>query len=123
MRVILAALLVAAIAPAAWGAARPQVRLMGASPATVAGSGFQAQERVVVSVSTTSTHLSKTLLASERGAFVARFAKAVSATGCGRIAIVAVGAGGDRAAWKSAPQSCGTPQQPVSSGAGKSSLH
>jgi membrane peptidoglycan carboxypeptidase len=113
MRVMMAALLAAAIVPAAWGAARPQVRLMAASPATVAGTGFQAGERVVVSVSTDSTHLSKALVVTEHGAFVAHFTKAVAASGCGRVAILAVGSAGDRAAWKSAPRSCGTPQQPI----------
>jgi membrane peptidoglycan carboxypeptidase len=113
MRVLMTALLAAAIVPAAWGAARPQVRLMAASPATVAGTGFKAGERVVVSVSTDSTQLSKAIVVTEHGAFVAHFAKAVAASGCGRVAIVAVGSAGDRASWKSAPRSCGTPQQPI----------
>jgi hypothetical protein len=122
MRVMLAALLLAAIAPAAWGAARPQVRLSDASPATVAGTGFQARERVVVTVTAGSSRLSKAVVAGANGAFVARFAKAVSASGCGHVVIVAVGVQGDRASWKSAPQSCGTPPQPVTSGTSKASV-
>jgi len=113
MRVMMAALLAAAIVPAAWGAAGPRVRLMAASPTTVAGTGFKAGERVVVSVSTDSTHLSKAIVVTEHGAFVAHFTKAVAASGCGRVAIVAVGSAGDRAAWKSAPRSCGAPPQPI----------
>lgn len=87
---------------------------MNASPARVAGSGFQAQERVVVTVSAGSTQLSKAVVASARGVIVAHFVKAVAVSPCGHILVVAVGSTGDRAAWKSAPQSCGTPQQPVS---------
>ena len=52
-------------------------------------------------------------MTSARGAFVARFAKSVSASGCRQIAIVAVGAMGDRAAWKSPPKACGPPPQPI----------
>ena len=113
MRVILAVLLVAAIAPAAFGAAGPQVRLMDTSPATVAGKGFHAHERVVVTVTAGSSRLSKALVSGTAGTFVARFARAVSTANCRQVAIVAVGASGDRASWKSAPQSCGTPIQPV----------
>jgi hypothetical protein len=113
MRVLMTALLAAAIVPAAWGAAGPRVRLLAFSPATVSGTGFKAGERVVVSVRTDSTHLSKAMVVTEHGAFVARFTKAVAASACGGVAIVAVGSAGDRASWKSAPRSCGTPQQPV----------
>ena len=113
MRVLLAVLLAAAIVPAAWGADGPRVRLMSASPATVAGTGFTAGERVVVSVSTDATHLSKAIVVTEHGAFVAHFEKTVAASGCGRVAIVAVGSAGDRASWKSAPRSCGAPMQPI----------
>lgn len=95
---------------------------MRASPATVAGTGFQARERVVVTVTAGSSHLSKAVVVGDHGAFVARFAKAVSAARCGHVVIVAVGAQGDRASWKSAPQSCGTPQQPVTSGTSKASV-
>jgi hypothetical protein len=115
MRVILAVLLVAAIAPAAWGAAGPQVRLMDASPATVAGKGFHARERVVVTVTAGSSRLSKALVSGAGGTFVARFARAVSTANCRQVAIVAVGASGDRGSWKSPPQTCGTPIQPVTS--------
>ena len=108
------ALVLAAFAPAAWGAAaRPQVRLVGFSPASVAGTGFRAREHVVVTVTGGSNHLKKTVVTSGRGAFVARFARAVSAPGCSQIAIAAVGAKGDRASWKSPPRSCGPPPQPL----------
>ncbi len=114
MRLILATLLLAAFAPAALGAAgRPHVRLTDGSPATVTGAGFGAREHVVVTVKGSSSRLVKTVVTSARGAFVARFAKSVSASGCNQIAIVAVGAKGDRAAWKSPPKSCGPPPQPV----------
>jgi hypothetical protein len=114
MRLVLAIMLVAAIAPTALGAAvRPQVRLVDASPASVAGVGFQARERVVVRVTGSSGRLSRAVVTSARGAFVARFAKSVAASGCHQIAIVAVGANGDRAAWKSPPKACGPPPQPI----------
>lgn len=111
---MLAILLVAAIAPAALGAVvRPQVRLIDASPASVAGVGFRAHEHVAVRVTGSSGHLTRAVMTSARGAFVARFAKSVSASGCHQIAIVAVGAMGDRAAWKSPPKPCGPPPQPI----------
>ena len=63
-----------------------------------------------------SNHLAQAVVTSARGAFVARFARSVSASGCGQLVIVAVGAKGDRAAWKSPPKSCGPPPQPIATG-------
>jgi hypothetical protein len=111
---MLAILLVAALAPSALGAAvRPQVRLVDASPASVSGSGFRAHEHVAVRVSGSSGNLTRAVTTSAHGAFVARFTKSVSASGCHQIAILAVGAKGDRAAWKSPPKACGPPPQPI----------
>ena len=113
MRLLLGALLLAALAPAAWGSSRPQVRLVGASPATVAGTGFQARERVVVTLTGGSGRLARAVVTGARGSFVARFARAVPVTGCSQLAIAAVGARGDRAAWKSPARPCGPPPQPI----------
>jgi hypothetical protein len=113
VKLILAVLVLGAVVPAAWGASRPQVRLVAISPASVAGTGFQARERVAVKVTGGSNHLARMVVTSARGTFVARFARALSPTGCGQLVIAAVGARGDRAAWKSPPKSCGPPPQPV----------
>jgi hypothetical protein len=112
VRVLLAVLLVVVVAPTAVGAIRPQVRLMTASPASVAGTGFKARERVTVTVTGTSSPLAKSVVTGAKGGFVAHFARAVSAAACRQIAIVAVGAGGDRAAWKSPQRACGPPPGP-----------
>ncbi len=113
MRLVLVGFVLGALAPAAWGAARPQVHLVAASPARVSGSGFGARERVAVKVTGGSNHLARTVVTNARGAFMARFTRAVSPVGCGQLVIVAVGAKGDRAAWKSPPRSCGPPPQPI----------
>ncbi len=83
------------------------------SPAKVAGAGFQARERVVVKVTGGSNHLALAVVTSARGAFVARFARPLAATGCRQLVIAAVGARGDQPAWKSPPKSCGPPPQPI----------
>jgi hypothetical protein len=108
-----AGFVVCALAPAAWAAARPQLHLVAASPARVSGSGFLARERVAVKVTGGSNHLARTVVTNARGAFVARFTRAVSPVACGQLVIAAVGAKGDRAAWKSPPRSCGPPPQPI----------
>jgi hypothetical protein len=46
------------------------------------------------------------------GAFTMRFGRAAPAAGCQGLAVSVVGARGDQAAWKSAPQVCGTPLAP-----------
>ncbi len=101
------------LVPAAWGSSRPQVRLMTFSPAKVAGTGFEARERVVVKVTGGANHLARAVMTSARGAFVARFARPLAATGCRQLVISAVGAEGDHAAWKSPPKPCGPPPQPL----------
>jgi uncharacterized membrane protein YedE/YeeE len=114
MRLVLAVLLVLAFAPAAQGTtSRPQLHLLNVTPASVGGSGFRARERVVVTLTGGSNHLKRTVLTNARGAFVARFTKAVAAPGCSQLAILAVGAQGDRASWKSPAKSCGPPPQPI----------
>jgi len=110
---MLAVVALGVLAPAAWGSSRPQVRLAAFSPARVAGTGFQARERVVVKVTGGPNQLARAVVTSARGAFVARFAAAIAATGCRQLVITAVGASGDRAAWKSLPKSCGPPPQPL----------
>jgi hypothetical protein len=113
MRLMLAVVVLGVLVPAAWGSSRPQVRLTGFSPAQAAGTGFQARERVVVRVTGGSNHLARAVVTSARGAFVARFARPLAATGCRQLVLTAIGANGDRAAWKSPPKSCGPPPQPL----------
>lgn len=113
MRGVLAVVLAAVVVPAALAVTRPHVRLVDWSPAAVSGTGFQPQERVVVVVTSSTTRLSKAVETTTRGTFVARFRKSVHVPDCGQIAVSAVGASGDRAAWKSPPPTCGAQQQPV----------
>ena len=113
MRLILAVIVLGALVPAAWGSSRPQVRLTAFSPARVAGTGFQARERVVVKVTGGTNRLARAVVTSAHGAFVARFARPLAATGCRQLVIAAVGANGDHAAWKSPPKPCGPPPQPL----------
>jgi hypothetical protein len=100
-----------ALTPAAQ--VQPHVQLAGFAPATVAGRGFHADERVVVKVHGTTFSLSKVVSTSTRGAFVARFTRDRARSPCDQIAITAVGSRGDHAAWKTPPAVCGTQQQPV----------
>lgn len=111
MRVLLVALLAAALVPAALAAAGPQVRLVGRAPAAVAGVGFHPRERVAVTVAAGTVRLRKTVVSSARGGFLARFAQGLPVGTCAQLAVTAVGARGDRAAWKTPPQECGAPPQ------------
>ena len=113
MRLLPVLALAAVLVPAAFaGGARPHLKVTSLAPARVAGSGFQARERVVVTVSGTATHLKRAVLTSAAGTFVARFTAGVSAPGCHQVAVVALGARGDRAAWKSPQRPCGPPPAP-----------
>jgi hypothetical protein len=112
VRFWLAALVAVALVPAALAATHPSVRLISASPARVAGSGFHPRERVLVTVGAGADALRGTVRSSARGAFVVRFAKPVPRSACGQLVVSAVGARGDRAAWKSPPPSCGAELQP-----------
>ena len=114
MRVLLGASLALVLAPAALATTSvPRVRLVDRTPTTVAGTGFRVGERVVVTVNASPTHLSKTVITTARGDFLARFGRNLVVAHCGQVAITAVGARGDRAAWKTPPQVCGAPPQPV----------
>lgn len=113
MRLLIAGLLAAAVAaPAALSAAAPHVRLVGRSPAAVAGVGFHPGERVAVTVADGTARLRTTVVANARGGFLARFARGLSGGACSQVVVTAVGASGDRAAWKTPPQVCGAPPQP-----------
>jgi hypothetical protein len=112
MKWLLVGLLAGVLAPAALAAAKPSVRLLVPAPATVVGQGFHPRERVLVTVQNGTAALHKTVRATLRGSFVARFAEAAPGGTCGQLVVTAVGARGDRAGWKSAPRVCGTEQQP-----------
>jgi hypothetical protein len=113
MRLTLAAALLLALAvPAAYAAPTPRVHLGFGSPPTVVGAGFHARERVTVTVTAGTVRLSKIVRSTLRGAVLARFTRSLPGSGCHQIAIKAVGASGDHAAWKSPPRSCGVILQP-----------
>lgn len=107
MRLAFVLALVAVAAPLAHGAGRPAVHFVDFSPATVSGTGFHARERILVTVGSDKTTMSRRVVSTGRGAFVARFAKPVRRTACDPVFITAVGSRGDRAAWKSPPPQCG----------------
>lgn len=114
MRVISILALAAALAPAASTASgKPLVRFVSFAPATVAGTGFHARERVGVTVSSRSTRLHLTVRATAAGRFTARFGRPARTSPCDQVVVVAVGETGDRAAWKTVPQPCPPPLQPV----------
>jgi uncharacterized protein (DUF58 family) len=113
MRVLLGAALALVLVPAVLAATGPRVRLTDRSPATVAGTGFHTRERVVVTVTANRARMAKTVLTTAGGAFVARFAHDIALAPCGQLAVSAVGARGDRAAWKMPPEVCGAPPQPI----------
>jgi hypothetical protein len=113
MRILLGASLALVLVPVGLATSQPHVRLTDRTPATVAGAGFHPRERVVVTVSASPTHLSKTVLTTGSGAFVARFDRNLVVAQCGQVAVTAIGARGDRAAWKTPPQVCGAPPQPI----------
>ena len=113
MRTLLASLLVCALLPALAAAAGPcHVRVTSFSPAVVRGTGFVPRERVAVTVRAGATKLVAHVFASRSGAFIARFARDLPPGGCTGVAVAAVGAHGDRAAWKSTPASCGNQPAP-----------
>jgi len=113
MRIAVVAIAALALAPAALASGPPRVHLAGFAPAVVTGTGFHAQERVVVTVHHGTLALSKAVRTNARGTFVARFARDLVSTSCGQVAITAIGVRGDRAGWKTAPELCGAQQQPL----------
>lgn len=108
MRIALLLVLVAALAPAALAAPGAHVRLAGSG---VIGSGFHGRERVVVTVRTGSSHWTKAIVTTARGAFTARFTLPVAA-GCQGFSVLAVGSKGERASWKTPPRPCANPIGP-----------
>jgi hypothetical protein len=109
MRIVLLAVVAAALAPAALAAPPAHVRLGGSG---VVGTGFHAREHVVVTVRTSSARWTKTVVTSARGAFTARFVLPVGAAGCRGFAVLAVGAKGERVSWKTPPRPCANPIGP-----------
>ncbi|MGZ4289459.1 MAG: hypothetical protein ACXVQQ_01185 [Gaiellaceae bacterium] len=97
---------------AASATGRSHVRLMTFSPLVVRGTGFKAHEEVVVTVRSGSASRVARVNSSATGTFTARFARTLPGAACRGVAVSAVGALGDRAAWKSPPQVCGTPLAP-----------
>ena len=109
---LVAPLAVALLIPAA-GAQTLQARvwLADSAPLLVRGSGFHARQYVTVTVSLDKTALRKVVLATDRGAFAARFR--ASASDCGLLAISARDMSGRLATWKRPPASCGTRTRPT----------
>jgi hypothetical protein len=103
-----AAALVAAAAAAAHPS--PRVSLVDRNPATVRGASFAPAERVAVTLSVGDVTLTKTVVASATGAFVARWRRSVP-TGCVAVGIAARGSAGSRAVYRLSPPEC-APLQP-----------
>lgn len=109
MRIVLLLVLAAVLVPAALAAPRAHVRLVGTG---VVGAGFHPRERVVVTLRTRSEHWTRSVVAGSTGGFVVRFAVPLSRGGCEGFSVLAVGAKGERAAWKSPPKPCANPIAP-----------
>jgi hypothetical protein len=115
--VLVAALSAAFVSSAAIAAAvrstdatsKPTLRMVSESPFVVAGRGFKAGERVKVVAAAGDGELRKTLFASSRGRFTARFA-----TNCRPVFITAVGRKGSRATLRirGIPPPCGVDPSP-----------
>jgi hypothetical protein len=112
-RVAVLVLLFALAAPAAAGPRVPRIWLSDRSPVSVTGRGFQAQERVKVTVSESGSRWAKSVVATTAGAFVAHFRVSVSGR-CGSMLVVtAAGSEGSRATWKLMPaEECPPPIDP-----------
>jgi hypothetical protein len=91
---------------AAQGTTRPTLRLTDASPVVLRGSGFEARERVRVSVYA-GERAAKRATAGLRGGFVVRFD--VDASLCAGFSAVAVGSKSSRASFKRPPGMCPQP--------------
>ena len=108
MRIFAALLAALAVAASATAAGGPRVRLVDESPATVAGVGFRAAERVQVSVVAGDVSLRKTVAATGEGRFTARWQRSLP-DGCHAIFVSAIGSRGSRAVLKVAPTECPPP--------------
>lgn len=105
---VLAALVCSATA---LGGTGPRVRLADRSPATVVGTSFHRGESVRVVLSSGDVILRRTVTANSRGAFFARWARALP-VGCDSTGIVATGSAGSHAVLKLPAPEC-APLQPV----------
>jgi hypothetical protein len=93
------------------GPLTPRVRLVERSPAKVSGSAFGAGERVAVRLAAGALVLRKTVVATARGTFTARWTRSIP-NGCVGVSIVATGSAGSHAAFKLSPPDC-APLQPA----------
>jgi hypothetical protein len=115
MRVLVFTLIsVVALASTAAAASGPRIRVAVTPPLTVRGTGFAPHERVTVTLSAGTARLKQEVRATASGGFVACWEAAAPLAACrASVVVVAVGARGDRAAWKSLPRVCGAPPQPI----------
>jgi hypothetical protein len=110
-----AVLLVAAVVLAATvatfasarAATRPALRLVDTSPVAFRGTGFEAHERVRISVYA-GTRATRRVTAGLRGAFTVRFA-GLDPSACAGFSALAVGNEGSRASFKRPPGMCPAP--------------
>ena len=102
--VALAVLLLAAGASAA--GPKPRVWLADQAPVRVSGSGFRAEEQVVVVLSAGKVRLRKSVETTAAGRFHAAW-KASIAGGCHSTTISAIGTKGSRAAYREVANDCG----------------
>ena len=85
---------------------KPRVWLADQAPARVAGSGFRAEERVAVVVSSGKVRLRKTVVTTATGRLRATWNASI-AGGCQPTWISAVGAKGSRAVYREVANDCG----------------
>ena len=90
------------VAPAWTTGGSPELRLVRDVPLTVQGSGFDAQERVLLTLrSGRARAVRETARADARGRFRAAFDALVAVDPCrGTLSVTAAGSEGSRATWK-----------------------
>jgi len=85
---------------------------MTISPLVVRGTGFEARERIVVTVRSGPIARTATARSEPDGGLAVRFASAFPRPRCGTLTVTAVGGRGDRASWTSPARMCGGPLRP-----------
>ena len=108
MRVIVAAVAVAAILPAAVqaGPAPPRLRIADSAPLAIRGVGFGAHEKVRLTVTLGATTQLRKLYTDRQGTFFARFADLKYDRCHGALKVAAVGARGHTSSFELQPLEC-----------------
>ena len=102
-----AILAAAATLASARATVRPTLRLVDASPIAFRGAGFEAHERVRVSVYA-GARATKRVVAGAHGGFVVRFSS-LEPDACAGLSALAIGSKGSRASFRLSPGMCPAP--------------